>query len=380
METNFGRSTPYSLGIEEEYQVLDGLSCELASRAESILSSFAGEVIEPRIKPELLQSMIEVSTRVAGSVAEAVDDLIDLRQRVSSVAAEHDLLIASAGTHPFSRCDDQQVTQRPRYQRLARRLRPLVTRQPAFGLHIHVGVSSGEKAIACADGIRRFLPELLALSANSPFWQAQPSGFASTRAAVLASLPRSGIPPTLELDGRVRGARRARRPHRQLPRLHLPLVGRPPAPRARDDRDPGVRHADADREHGRDRGPGAVPRRDPRLRLRVWRDAPGSGPAPARRKQVACRTRRPGSEAASTSETEVARPAVEAIRLLVERCGPAAEALGCADELELVEGILRSGNGAADQLRVYRETNSLRDVAETVARETARVSVAAGPR
>src|SRR6266481_2594829 len=103
VETNFGRSTPYSVGIEDEYQILDEVSYELAPRVEQILDSFAGELIEPRIKPELLQSMIEVSTKIASSVADAIDDLIDLRERVFSAAAEHDLMIASAGTHPFSR-------------------------------------------------------------------------------------------------------------------------------------------------------------------------------------------------------------------------------------------------------------------------------------
>ncbi len=379
METNFGRSTPYSLGIEEEYQVLDRLSCALVPRVESILSSFAGEVIERRIKPELLQSMIEVSTQVAGSVAEGIDDLINLRQRVCSVAAEHDLLIASAGTHPFSRCESQRVTERPRYQRLARRLRPLGTRLPAFGLHVHVGVSSGEKAIACADGIRAFLPELLALSANSPFWQDETTGLASTRTAVLASLPRSGIPPTLnsmgEFEGLVeRGARTGSfpdytylwwdvRPHPKLGTIEIRVCDTQTRIESTAAIAALVQSLVATLGSAFECGE-TFPAPDPLvLAENRWRAA------------------RDGLEARLIDHTtDVARPAADAIRSLVKRCGPAAEAIGCADELDLVEGILRNGNGAADQLCVYRETNSLREVVETVARETARVSVAAGPR
>src|SRR5258708_14714985 len=98
--------------------------------------------------------MIEVSTKIGSSVSDAVADVVDLRERVSSAAAEHDALIASAGTHPFSRCDDQRVTLRPRYARLARRLRPMGTCQPACGLHIHLAVSSPGKAVARANCAR----------------------------------------------------------------------------------------------------------------------------------------------------------------------------------------------------------------------------------
>jgi carboxylate-amine ligase len=370
VETNFGRSTPYSLGVEEEYQLLDDVTYELTSSVEPILESFRGELVGLRVKPELLQSMLEVSTKIAGSVADAVLDLADLRERVRSAAAEHDALIASAGTHPFSRCDEQQLTERPRYARLARRLRWIISRQPAFGLHIHVGVSSAEKAVACADGLRDFLPELLALSANSPFWQGQATGFASSRASVLESLPRSGIPPALGSmnafeDLVERGVRTGCfpdytylwwdvRPHPQLGTIE-------------------VRVSDA---QTRIESTAAIVALVQSL-VATLGSAFECGEAPPATDQLLLaenkwRAARDGLQARLIdTATDTDRTAGEAIRSLVERCEPAAAALGCAEELELVEHILHRGNGSDDQLRVYRETGSLRDVTEMVARETA---------
>ena len=197
METNFGWSTPYSVGLEEEFQLVRADGYELVSRIEAILSAFEGEPVEPRIKPELHQSVVETSTKISGSVAEAIDDLVDLRARLRRAAGEEDTLIASAGTHPFSRYDSQEVTERPRYAALSESLGWLADRQLIFGLHVHIGVGSADKAIACADGIRSSLPELVALSANSPFWQGRHTGLASTRAKISETLPRTGLPPAL---------------------------------------------------------------------------------------------------------------------------------------------------------------------------------------
>ena len=108
METNFGWSTPYSVGLEEEFQLVRAESYGLVSRIEEILSAFEGEPVEPRIKPELHQSVVETATRISASVAEAVDDLVDLRARLRRAAAEDGPLIASAGTHPFSRYEHQR--------------------------------------------------------------------------------------------------------------------------------------------------------------------------------------------------------------------------------------------------------------------------------
>src|SRR5512136_2293901 len=139
METNFGTSTPYSVGIEEEFQLVDPDSLELVSSIEPILASVGEETIRERVAPELLQSMLEITTRIAVTVEEAVDEVVDLRSRLGRVAADHGVALAASGTHPFSHCDVQRVTDRPRYAELAESLGWLVSRQPIFGLHVHVG-------------------------------------------------------------------------------------------------------------------------------------------------------------------------------------------------------------------------------------------------
>ena len=132
---------------------------------------------------------------MASSVAEAMEDLRGLR-RGSATPRQARRTHRSAGTHPFSRYEHQEVTDRPRYQELAEDIRWVAERELIFGLHVHVGLDSPETAIACSNGVRTFLPELLALSANSPFWQARPTGLASTRVKIFDMFPRSGLPPS----------------------------------------------------------------------------------------------------------------------------------------------------------------------------------------
>lgn len=374
---NFGRSRPYSLGVEEEYQILDAESFELVSRVEALLSAFSGEAVAPRIKPELLQSVVEVSTEIAGTVAEAVADLADLRARLRRAAAEEGALIASAGTHPFSRYEHQELTDRPRYAELGVQLGWLASRQLVFGLHVHVGVSSAEKAIACANGVRLYLPELLALSANSPFWQGRATGLASTRATIVDGLPRSSLPPVHSSFGEFeslveRGVRSGCfpdythiwwdvRPHPALGTIEVRVCDAQTRLESTAAIAALVQSLVAVLGSAFECGQGlpAVP--DMLLEESKWRAA------------------RDGLDALLIDFAEDAeRPAAEAILALVERCEPAAEALGCAGELELVEGILSRGTGAHDQRRIYEETEDLVTVAEQLAWET--VAQAAAPR
>ncbi len=369
MDTQFGTSTPYSLGIEEEFQLVDADTFELVSSIESILMRFDGETIEERVKPELLQSVVEVSTRIAASVEEGVDDLADLRGRLTRVAAEHGAAIASAGTHPFSRYEHQDVTDRPRYAELAESFGWLAARHPVFGLHVHVGVSSAAKAIACADGLRAHLPELLALSANSPFWHGRPTGLASTRAKILEDLPRAGLPPVLssfaEFERIVEHGVRAGcfpdythiwwdvRPHPRFGTVE-------------------IRICDAQTHVANVAALAALVQS---LVATLGSAFECGEVAPASPDIVLEENRRRaaryGLEARLidlADDTE--RPATEAIRALVERCAPAADALGCAEELELVEQILVGGNGADEQLRVYDETGDVTAVARWVTEQT----------
>src|SRR5919202_1567152 len=194
MEVNFGRSAPFSLGVEEEFQLVSAESYELVSRFDEVAEAAGGH---ERIKPELLQSVAEGATRIARTVGETVADAADLRRRLRDAAAENGTLIASAGTHPFSRFEHQQVTDAPRYTGLMEKVPWVAEREVIFGLHVHVGLESGDQAISVANALRTWLPELLALSANSPFWHGRGTGLASTRTKIFDLFPRSGLPPAL---------------------------------------------------------------------------------------------------------------------------------------------------------------------------------------
>ena len=192
MEVNYGKRRPFSLGVEEEFQLVNGESYELSSRFDEVFEA-AGS--DPRVKAELMQSIVEVATHVAETVPEAVEEARGLRAQLRDAAAESGALIASAGTHPFSRYEHQEITDAPRYQELVETMQWVAERELIFGLHVHVGLESAQQAIAVANGLRTWLPELLALSVNSPFWQARDTGLASTRVKLFDAFPRSGLPP-----------------------------------------------------------------------------------------------------------------------------------------------------------------------------------------
>jgi carboxylate-amine ligase len=371
VEQNFGKSAPFSLGVEEEFQILNAESYELVSRIDEILPAFEGEEAEKRIKAELLQSVVEVATNVAGSVGEAVDDLRDLRRRLRAAAGEWNAVIASAGTHPFSRYEHQEVTDEPRYQDLIESMRWVAERELIFGLHVHVGLDSPDKAIACANGLRTYLPELLALSANSPFWQGRATGLASTRVKVFEPFPRAGLPPAFgsyeEFELLVeRGIKTNSfedytyiwwdlRPHPRLGTIELRICDA----QTRMDSVAAIvaltQCLVATLAAGFDRGEPPPTEPITLIAENKWRAA------------------RYGLEAQLIDfATDTERAAPDAVRELVERSRPLAEELGCDAELDLVEGLLERGTGAEEQLAIYEETESLLAVAEWLAAETVR--------
>lgn len=193
----YGSSSAWSVGVEEEFQLVHPETAELVSRVDAILGR-ATEADLANIKPELMQSVVEVATPVCTNLAEAEAELGALRRRVTQLARESGCEIASAGTHPFSRYEQQEITDRERYREIIGKLRWVAQRELIFGLHVHVGVESPDKAIYVFNHIRRFLPEMLALSANSPFWQGRETGLRSSRANVFESFPRSGVPDAFE--------------------------------------------------------------------------------------------------------------------------------------------------------------------------------------
>jgi len=181
----------YTIGIEEELMIVDGESFGLVNAVESLLE----EAPEGEIKPELMESVLEISTAAAATVRRADEQLRALRDQVTRRAATRGLRIGSAGTHPFALWEDQRIVARPRYRDLISALRFVARQELIFGMHVHVGIDDPDKAIHVADGMRVHLPVLLALSANSPFWRAGATGLQSVRTPLFRAFPRVGIPP-----------------------------------------------------------------------------------------------------------------------------------------------------------------------------------------
>jgi glutamate---cysteine ligase / carboxylate-amine ligase len=188
------RGPPYTIGIEEELMILDAQSLELVNAIESLIEpSESGE-----IKPELMESVLEISTDPCETVDEASQQLRALRAQVTQTASSKGMAIGAAGTHPFAMWEDQRIVARPRYRDLISALRFVARQELIFGVHVHVGIDDPDKAIHVANGMRVHMPVLLALSANSPFWRADATGLASTRTPIFRAFPRVGIPPTYE--------------------------------------------------------------------------------------------------------------------------------------------------------------------------------------
>ena len=371
MEQNFGKSTPFSLGVEEEFQILNAESYELVSRIDEILPALEGDKEEKQIKAELLQSVVEVATNVAETVGEAMEDLRGLRRRLREVAGESGAVIASAGTHPFSRYEHQEVTDEPRYLDLIESMRWVAERELIFGLHVHVGLDSPDKAIACANGLRTHLPELLAVSVNSPFWQGRATGIASTRVKVFEPFPRAGLPPAFasyeEFELLVdRGIKTNSfedytyiwwdlRPHPRLGTIEIRICDAQTRMESVAAIVALAQSLVATMAAAFDRGEPPATEQITLIAENKWRAA------------------RDGLGAKLidfANDTE--RPARDAVRELVEQSRPAAEGLGCATELDLVEGLLERGTGADEQLAIYEESGSLLAVAEQLAAETVR--------
>ena len=186
----------YTIGIEEELMILDAETLDLANAVESMLEAATADELTGEVKPELMESVLEIATQPCRNTAEAGEQLRSLRRAVREVAEGNGLATGAAGTHPFAMWEDQRIVARPRYRDLVNALRFVARQEIIFGVHVHVGIDDPDKAIHIANGMRVHVPVLLALSANSPFWRADPTGLHSTRTPIFRAFPRVGIPPT----------------------------------------------------------------------------------------------------------------------------------------------------------------------------------------
>jgi glutamate---cysteine ligase / carboxylate-amine ligase len=368
LDHKFGAGAPYTLGVEEEYMLLDGETFDLVQHIDTVLAAVHGHELEPRINPELMQSVLEVATPVCRTAADVAEQLRKIRSYVSEVAGEEGLRVGSAGTHPFSLFERQRITARDRYRNLVDQLQYVARRELIFGMHVHVAVDEAEKAIQVVNGLLNHLGQLLALSASSPFWRGEPTGLSSSRQMVFAAFPRSGPPPRfkdyadyaevvgqLEKTGCIADYTHIWWDIRLHPRLGTIEIRICDATTQLDDVvaltaycQALVKHYCEQHERGEE-----IPSyhrilttENKWLAARYGLEAPVMDLATGKRNRV---------------------PVAQLIRRTLKEIEPHARELGSERELEGVKEILARGNGSDRQLRIF---NANRDIVE-VAREIA---------
>ncbi len=187
----------FTLGIEEEFQIVDPVSRDLKSHIEEILED-GKMVLRENIKPEMHQSVVEVGTDICATIHDARREVVKLRGTLDELARKKDLRIAAAGTHPFALWDAQKITEHERYKIIVEDMQQVARANLIFGLHVHVGMPDRETAIQVMNTARYFIPHIFALSTNSPFWMGKNTGFKSYRIKIFERFPRTGIPDTFE--------------------------------------------------------------------------------------------------------------------------------------------------------------------------------------
>ncbi len=372
----FGSGPPLTIGIEEEYMLLDASSYGLVNRFRDLEQAVADLPIAEQVHPELMESTVEAATGVCATIDDARRDLLALRQGIADAGAPIGLLIAAAGTHPFSRSEEQRITANDRYRALIDQLQYVARRELVFGMHIHVAVPDPETCIKVLEGVVIELPLLLALSVNSPFWRGQETGLQSTRTAVFAGFPRSGLPPRfdsyedyaesvawLEETGAISDYTHLWwdvRPHPRLGTIELR-----------------VPDCQFDVEYAL-----ALAAYVQALVKSLVEAAQHDHPPLSYHRMLAAENKwlaaRYGLEAGLLDLASGERVKVRASDLATRRLAellPHARELGCDEALLGVERILSNGTGATRQLRVYRANHDL----EEMLREMAEVTAARPP-
>jgi carboxylate-amine ligase len=187
----------FTLGIEEEFQIIDPQTRELRSHIQQILDD-GRMTLKEQVKPEMHQSMVELGTEVCSGIGHAREQVVQLRTELAMLAAHSGLRIASAGTHPFSHWRDQLITAGDRYATIVQDMQQIARANLIFGLHVHVGIPDRQEGIDLMNQARYFLPHLYALSTNSPFWLGENTGLKAYRQMIFERFPRTGIPDAFE--------------------------------------------------------------------------------------------------------------------------------------------------------------------------------------
>ena len=187
----------FTLGVEEEYMVIDPVTKELKSHEQKIVTE-GQKFLDDKVKAEMHQAVVEVGTSICKDIDEAYTDVLGLRTSISSIAEGLGLWVGASGTHPFSHWESQLITDHVRYSQIVNELQEAARSNLIFGLHVHVGMVDRKMAIHIANSARYFLPHIYALSTNSPFWEGRQTGYKSFRTKVFDKFPRTGIPEYFE--------------------------------------------------------------------------------------------------------------------------------------------------------------------------------------
>jgi len=368
-EHRFGAGPPFTVGLEDEAMILEAGTLDLAQGFEALISA---DRIADRERPfvaEIFQSMLEVHTPICHTAEDVTRQLHAARARVAALADAHGLVLGSAGMHPFSQLEDHRPSHAERYTMLVHDLQDVARRSMIFAMHVHVAVDDADKAVALTQALVAHVPELVALSASSPFRAGRPTGLASTRLTFLAAYPRTGPTPPLrdyaqfvDLVGTLRTGGLPDYTHIWWDLRPHPWLGTVE-----------LRCMDA---VSRDEDAAAIAAYAQAL-VRHYAEAYDAGyrpvaPHEALVRESRWRTIRHGLDAVVLDLPGDGEPiaAAELIRRTRTALEPHARDLGSEEALGGIERILRDGNGATRQLELFRRTGDVSAVVGSIVDET----------
>lgn len=375
----FGSSTLYSLGVEEELMLIDPHSWNLAGAIDTLLDASIDGPFASQLASELLRPVIETTTTICATVAEVDQQLRALRSRVGALSAASGFTFASAGAHPFALFEEQAITDRDRYRAMVESYQLVARQQLIYGLHLHAGLDDADRAIGVVENLVAHVPEFLALSASSPLWRGAPTGLASYRQVIFATLPRTGLPPRFERYDEyaetIGALERAGaiadytsiwwdvRLHPNLGTVELRICD---AVSQIEDAVSLAAYFQALVKHLAEK-PGTP-------------DPPGVGERmiAGENKWLAARYGLDASLIDPTHPTGARIPLRGVVARTLGKVRPHARELGCERELEGIEAILSRGNGAQTQMRQWLRGATATEISRELSRASAPVSATTG--